>query len=381
MIKKILLSFITCLVILFWLFQGSINNYWSTNYTTPSPLEKLNKYKIWKLGEEINNKILTAKNFLSSQYAELGNSLTAGINSKLQNPQQASNKEANNNQQPTNNVELANNNKDDFKDLIEAQEAKLQPDPHAHVLDSNKFAIGTLDIIAGNDDYTLYSFPQEISPITLEPGDQVLIAGDSMQQGVGRHIRAYLSQNYKIQSKDLSKQSTGLLNPNNLNWNQTITRELNGTNNYKLLIMFLGANDNYGMYDSVSGKALPFGSQKWKAHYLQRIMSIMYQARIHGVQVIWVTVPNIRKKDLNDKIHLLNELYISAAKQYGVIVVDANKALGLDDYNFSPSIRINNRLVKTRSDDGIHFTIPGEKLIANAVLSNIIYKNQEANLD
>lgn len=367
MIKKILISFISALVVLFWLFQGSINNYWTANYSSPSPLTKLDNIKIWKFGQTINDSILWVKEAMFNAYSTLGQNINDSLNKGLVTPvEQASAHEAEGEENSP--PPVAN---DDFKELIEKQ---VQENPYSHVLEANKFALGTKDVVAGELDYVTYSFAPEALPIVLRPGDEVLIVGDSLQQAVGRQIRSYLSQNYKITSKDLSKQSTGLLNPNNLNWNETITNELSRANNYKLLIVMLGANDNYGLYDSERKRGYKFGSEAWKAHYLQRIMSIMYQARTHNVSVIWISVPNLRNRDLNDKMHLLNELYSSAAQQYGVLFLDANKPLGLNSTQFEPSLVLNGRMIKTRADDGIHFTIPGARLISNYVLSHVIYE-------
>lgn len=96
-------------------------------------------------------------------------------------------------------------------------------------------------------------------------------------------------------------------------------------------------------------------------------MSIMYQARTNNVSLIWITVPNVRNKDLNEKIQLINKLVTQAASQYGVTVVSANQALGMSEDKFITSVLINNQVRKTRSDDGTHFTVTGEKLIAGAV--------------
>lgn len=93
--------------------------------------------------------------------------------------------------------------------------------------------------------------------MVLTKGDQILIVGDSMQQGVGRHIRSYLSSNYKIYSKDLAKQSTGLISPTNLDWNKTIAKELKANKKYKLMVMMIGANDNFGIYNPNTKKAYP----------------------------------------------------------------------------------------------------------------------------
>ncbi|MFC6276114.1 SGNH/GDSL hydrolase family protein [Psittacicella hinzii] len=380
MIKKILISFLASLVILFWLFQTSINNYWLSLYNQPSPLTKLDKYPAWQWGKEFNDKLLLGKDYLINLYSEYSNQLTTTFNSHLEQVKTEDDHQVLADNSDTNNVDVTSTSESIHEQAQTTSHNSASNDPKTPVLFTmpmNEFAIGIKDKVAGDLDYASYTFTQQANPIVLHPGDEVLIAGDSMQQGVGRHIRAYLSANYKIQSKDLSKQSTGLLNPANLDWNKTISQELAQSNNYKLLIMMLGANDSYGLYDSVNHKALAFGTKEWQAHYLQRVMSVLYQARSRGIAVIWILVPNMKSPDLNQKMHLLNQLFRNASQQYGTLTVDANQALQANDQDFTPSAIVDNKLRKTRSDDGVHFTITGEKLIASAVEKNIVFRENK----
>lgn len=221
---------------------------------------------------------------------------------------------------------------------------------------------------------TVYTHPAR--RVILHPKDEVLIAGDSMQQGVGRHIRSLLSKHYGIFSRDLSKQNTGLISPHNLDWNKTIRDELSKPrNNYKLVVMLLGANDNYGLSDR--SRSYGFGTEQWKAHYLQRIMAVMYEAHSRGIEVIWIAPPNVQRKDLAPKITLVRELFEQAAKQYGVILIDANTAIGQKQDEYSGQMELEGRVRVTRTKDTIHFTRVGELQIANAVFSNISFYNPE----
>lgn len=380
MIKRLLVSFIISLALLFWFFQSSINNYWLAQYNGISPLTKLDKYLVWQWGEKLNSYILNAKDFVIETYEKKGSTLTSLVNQQLQPntlQEHKLTKTTENNQAPAENLSTKNTSNINCDKLLSNNHIEKPESIMTHqTLDSNLFAQGMVDQVAGNLDFAAISFKKQPSPISLTSKDQVLIIGDSLQQSVGRQIRTALSQQYKITSTDLSKQSTGLLNPNNLEWNKVVEQTLSKPNKYKLLVVLFGANDSYGMYDKVSNKAFPFGSDLWLGHYLQRVMSIMYSARSRNIAVIWIDVPTTRNRELNRKMTILNKLYHNAGQQYGINVINSDHALGITNGYYNAYFTVDGSLRKARADDGIHFTPAGARAIAQEVINLIQYKNE-----
>src|SRR5690606_4259438 len=64
------------------------------------------------------------------------------------------------------------------------------------------------------------------SAVTLQAGDEVFFAGDSLMQGVAPHLANTLLKRFNIKSINLSRQSTGLAYPGFFNWPQTIQSTL-----------------------------------------------------------------------------------------------------------------------------------------------------------
>ncbi|WP_259745085.1 SGNH family hydrolase, partial [Pseudomonas protegens] len=173
-------------------------------------------------------------------------------------------------------------------------------------------------------------------------------------------------------------QSTGLAYPSFFNWPKTVESTLAGNPNIRLMVIFLGPNDPWDM-PVVKGKPfLRFKTPDWEEAYRQRIDSILDTAQAHNVQVIWVGPPNMEKPKLSTAMAYLSELYKSQIEQYHQHFVSANEILGYQNDEFSYyRITGDGKKVKTRVDDGIHFTTTGQKLIAERVISLINFPSQQ----
>lgn len=217
--------------------------------------------------------------------------------------------------------------------------------------------------------------PVKITPLTianLSASDEVFFVGDSLMQGVAPHMANTLLKRYKINSVNLSKQSTGLAYPGFFNWPLTVQQTLQANANIRLIVVFLGPNDPWDMPVAKGKPFLRFHSADWEASYRQRVESIFELAKAHHVQVIWVGPPNMRKDKLSTAMAYLRDLYKSEAEHYGQLYLSANDVLGYHDDAFSPYLEsADGKKVKTRVDDGIHFTTTGQKLIAERVMSLI----------
>lgn len=210
--------------------------------------------------------------------------------------------------------------------------------------------------------------------VSLAAGDEVFLVGDSLMQGVAPHLANTLLKRYQIKSVNLSRQSTGLAYPGFFNWPQTVATTLQNQPNIRLMVVFLGPNDPWDMPESKGKPFLRFKSPEWEALYRKRIDLILDQARTHNVQVIWVGPPNMQKPRLSTAMAYLSGLYESQTQLYQQHYVSANGVLGYQADEFSYTLQNSQgKRVKTRVDDGIHFTTTGQKLIADQVMSMIAF--------
>ncbi|MDU9403614.1 SGNH family hydrolase [Pseudomonas sp. zfem004] len=208
--------------------------------------------------------------------------------------------------------------------------------------------------------------------VSLAAGDDVLLVGDSLMQGVAPHLANSLRKRYQIRTVNLSKQSTGLAYPGFFNWPKTVAETLAHEPNIRLMVVFLGPNDPWDMPQGKGKPFLRFKSPEWEVAYRARIDSILDQARVHNVQVLWVGPPNMEKPRLSTAMGYLSGLYQQQTALFGQHYVSANPILGYADDGFAATVLTpEGKRVKVRVDDGIHFTITGQKMIAAQVLSLI----------
>ena len=221
------------------------------------------------------------------------------------------------------------------------------------------------------------SFVAEPIPIVLTQNDKVFFAGDSLMQGVAPYVKKMLFKQYKIESIDLSKRSTGLSYPKAFDWPKTINDKLSEDPSIKLLVIFLGANDPWDFPVKGYATNVRFKSKLWEKQYRLRIASILEHVQKHRVQVLWLAPPCMRKKKLNDGMVYLNKLYQSELEKTQQHFLTTNELLGCSYEKFNSFVEKNKEKIRVRVDDGVHFTPSGQKILAKAIMEKIIFKKLE----
>jgi uncharacterized protein len=218
---------------------------------------------------------------------------------------------------------------------------------------------------------TLNTPPRTIEwPIALSSTDKVLLVGDSMMQGVAPYVASGLRKQYAVETLDLSKHSTGLAYPGFFNWPDTIKEHLEKTD-YKALVIFLGANDTWDII--YQGKSIAIGNDFWHNLYTERVESILNYAQEHAVQVIWLGAPPMGREKMNKYIPALNEIYAASIKKFAPLAVFAptSPSLSTDGITFSKFLTLADQgEITVRSNDGVHFSPTGQKIIAQLVLKH-----------
>ena len=289
---SLIFSFTLAAASVTWFSQDSINAYWQQTYHQTSPLEALAPYAEWTAGAKwqqvANEQLGSLKNWIATQNEQLPVNIAARLAAQRQAEQARA---------------------------AAAQAKQRQPEK-----------------------------PIAPQKAVLRQGDVVFFTGDSLMQGVAPFVQQDLKRQYGIASINLSKQSTGLSYPNFFDWPLTIEQTFKENPNIRLMVMFLGANDPWDFPNPKGGAYLKFQSPEWEAEYLNRINRILDAAKQHNAQVIWLGVPYMKKKKLDDQMRYLDQLF---AKQIG------------------------GKIVRYRSKDGIHFSIEGQKLLAQAIMQKI----------
>ncbi|MDC9589291.1 DUF459 domain-containing protein [Xenorhabdus sp. XENO-10] len=343
-------------LMLIWLNQNSLNNFWQQKYHRNSPWASLKGEPLWDLGNNMQQGAIAASEtfmaYARGKYQDTSSSAINDDNSRTVFPPefQVGLRFLKGYLYPIENLSFT------FPELLNKDIKLVQP----FLLPTNPTDNPVTEIV-------------QKTHVSLSAKDKVLFAGDSMMQGVAPHLKRRLSQEYGISSINLSKQSTGLSYPGFFDWPRTISDALRTNSDIKLVVVFLGPNDPWDMPSRRGGPYLKFASENWEKLYRQRIETILNDARQHKVDIIWVGPPNMRQKKLSSSMVYLNKLYQTEMEKMGEIYVAVNDMFKYQSGNYSDYVGDGSSTIKLRSGDGIHFSLKGQQTIADYLFSLITF--------
>ncbi|EAJ9124034.1 DUF459 domain-containing protein [Campylobacter coli] len=211
--------------------------------------------------------------------------------------------------------------------------------------------------------------------LEVHKGDEFLFIGDSLMQGVAIALNRDLID-LGLKANDLSKQNTGLSYKSYFDWAKATKEAFAKNPNIKYLVVLVGANDPWDI--KKGGVYHRFGSDSWIDIYTYRVNEIINIAKQHQAKILWFEVPPVKKDELNKKIQILNKIYSEEILKNKQIFINTKLFFSVND-EFSTYIKNeNNKSVKMRTDDGIHFTPNGAKEMSKLLLEHIIIKEKNA---
>lgn len=207
----------------------------------------------------------------------------------------------------------------------------------------------------------------EDGKIRLSSSDTVLLAGDSLMQGPAPQIASRLKK-HGIRPINASRVSTGLAYPQFFNWPARIKQAIK-RDHVDAVIVFLGANDTFDMYEG--SRVVRLGTPAWQRLYATRIAAIASFAKQHKVALLWVGMPAMNRSDIQPSVPMMNRLFSDTVQSHGGLFLRTDQVLGNSEKTYTNSKVVDDHLVVTRADDGVHFTPQGWAMVANAVIERI----------
>jgi hypothetical protein len=217
--------------------------------------------------------------------------------------------------------------------------------------------------------------PTTVAPTTtaaLGAGPvSVLIAGDSMSQGLGVMFEPIATEAGGYEVESIGKASTGITRPDYFDWPARL-REVTAASDPDVVVLMFGGNDGQpiqladGSYAQVSEPA-------WAAEYGRRVGGVMDQLGREGRRVVWSGTPNSSSANFNKRLTVINQVLRqqSAARPW-VTYVDAWSLFAGPDGSYVASLPDGNgKVKKMRNKDGYHLTIEGYKRLARAVFGDV----------
>ncbi|CDL88732.1 DUF459 domain-containing protein [Campylobacter coli] len=277
-----------------------------------------------------------------------------------------------------------------FKNKLEQIRAILSNEPLPQNIEENIMVQEDMDELNASNDFidkntTIEDIQQtedenvsfiDNTKLEVHKGDEFLFIGDSLMQGVAIALNRDLID-LGLKANDLSKQNTGLSYKSYFDWAKATKEAFAKNTNIKYLVVLLGANDPWDI--KKGGVYHRFGSDSWIDIYTYRVNEIINIAKQHHVKILWFEIPPVKKNELNEKIQILNKIYSEEILKNKQIFINTKLFFSVND-EFSTYIKNeNNKSIKMRTDDGIHFTSNGAKEMSKLLLQHITIKEENAN--
>ncbi|ECL2753854.1 TPA: DUF459 domain-containing protein [Campylobacter coli] len=277
-----------------------------------------------------------------------------------------------------------------FKNKLEQIRVILSNEPLPQNIEENIMVQEDMDELNASNDFidkntTIEDIQQtedenvsfiDNTKLEVHKGDEFLFIGDSLMQGVAIALNRDLID-LGLKANDLSKQNTGLSYKSYFDWAKATKEAFAKNPNIKYLVVLLGANDPWDI--KKGGVYHRFGSDSWIDIYTYRVNEIINIAKQHHVKILWFEIPPVKKNELNEKIQILNKIYSEEILKNKQIFINTKLFFSVND-EFSTYIKNeNNKSIKMRTDDGIHFTSNGAKEMSKLLLQHITIKEENAN--
>ncbi|EAL7280839.1 DUF459 domain-containing protein, partial [Campylobacter coli] len=276
-----------------------------------------------------------------------------------------------------------------FKNKLEQIRAILSNEPLPQNIEENIMVQEDMDELNASNDFidkntTIEDIQQtedenvsfiDNTKLEVHKGDEFLFIGDSLMQGVAIALNRDLID-LGLKANDLSKQNTGLSYKSYFDWAKATKEAFAKNPNIKYLVVLLGANDPWDI--KKGGVYHRFGSDSWIDIYTYRVNEIINIAKQHHAKILWFEIPPVKKNELNEKIQILNKIYSEEILKNKQIFINTKLFFSVND-EFSTYIKNeNNKSIKMRTDDGIHFTSNGAKEMSKLLLQHITIKEENA---
>lgn len=211
--------------------------------------------------------------------------------------------------------------------------------------------------------------------VRARPGSRlpvILATGDSQMQSLDALVADGLTNRAWVQS-DVHNGS-GLIQPEPVDW-RTLPEEQTAKGVPDATIVAIGANDA-GRMKTPDGEEVACCGPAWTFEYARRVEETMraYTADGRG-HVFWLTTPAARDARRNEAAAAVDQAGIGAAAQVPRAHIIDMAAIFTPDGRFHNRIKYRGKRVDVRATDGVHLSIAGAEIAAEAVINALEDEN------
>lgn len=199
---------------------------------------------------------------------------------------------------------------------------------------------------------------------------RILVVGDSLANQIGWGLDQALSGNPRFEVLNRGRASTGLVRDDYYDWPAQLAQLLSGQR-FDAVVVSIGMNDRQNI--ALPGAILPRFSDPWRAAYAERVDHMMSIIEAAGVPGFWMGMPIARSASFSRGMRVINEVFENVAADRPGIAYFPMWGLTSDgtgaytSYGRTPD----GRTGVIRTDDGMHLTSFGSRLIADYLLRDM----------
>lgn len=219
--------------------------------------------------------------------------------------------------------------------------------------------------------------PQQANPNPAQPmpatGPQkpfvVAVIGDNLAQWLAVGLTEAFPPGSGITVLNKSRDSSGLVRDDFYDWPKALRELVNGSPPDAIVVM-IGSNDRQPLRGPAGvEEALSPG---WETLYGKRVEALVNIAKERKIPVLWVGMPVMKSERFSSDAGAISDIERGRAEAAGATYIDVVDAFTDEKGAYSAfGPDVNGQIVKLRTGDGIHFTVPGARKLAHFVEADL----------
>jgi len=197
----------------------------------------------------------------------------------------------------------------------------------------------------------------------------VVVFGDSLGDGVWAGLYHLLRNDKRFNVIRRSRVATGFVRQDYFNWNEEVKAAAAETR-IDIAVVVMGTNDRQTIIEGRKRYAL--FEPKWREIYEARVDAFTSSLQETGAHIYWLQLPVMRQARFEGDMVSFNEIFEARANANHINFVKT-RDLAIDEKGgytaYGDDLRGKKKLLRT--EDGIHFTMPGYELIASPMAALI----------
>ena len=213
--------------------------------------------------------------------------------------------------------------------------------------------------------------PSRTTPMrtpTVKSRLRVVVVGDSLAQGLGFYLARVMRPALAVVSSQ-GVISSGLSRPDYYDWPKRM-QHIENIFHPDLVIVMLGENDGQDLLTSEGRLETAKDTDPWPRAYAQRVRAFVELAVDNGSHVVWAGLPVVQDHSRWEFIRRVDDIYEGVSGRIpNAAYLDTWSMFTTNDGRYTAYLRINDRIVQVRENDGVHFTPTGYTMIALAAIA------------